>query len=75
MSSKRKITFTRYSVLPAKARISMLQEKLIEHGYSDICASGKRDKPTVKALMDFQKKHDIIPNGVVCEETFKALNN
>ena len=54
--------------------MSNLQRTLKEdYGY-DVEITCKRDKKTVKALMDFQKKHGINRNGVICENTFYELN-
>lgn len=52
----------------------MTQKRLLELGYKGFNADGKRDRPTVRAVMDFQVKHGITPNGVICERTFSHLN-
>lgn len=65
--------YSKYNSLSVKARIHMLQEKLISLGYTSVIINCKRDKTTVKALMDFQSKNGITPNGMVCMKTFEAL--
>ena len=67
------MTYSKYNALSVKARIHILQEKLISLGYKSVIVSCKRDKVTVKALMDFQSKNGIVPNGVVCMKTFETL--
>lgn len=60
-------------MLPMKARIVLLQNALISLGYKRVQVNGKRDKTTIKALMDVQKNNGITPNGVVCDKTFELL--
>lgn len=71
--STHKMNFVKYNMYPMKVRIKMLQDKLIDLGYS-VQSSGKRDKATIKALMDFQSRHNMTANGVVCEDTFNLLD-
>jgi hypothetical protein len=66
--------FTRFQVLPTVAKFIYVQEKLVDMGYDNISVNGKRDKLTVKAIMDVQKRNGIIPNGVICERTFNVIN-
>ena len=67
------MTFNHYNSFPVKVRIQKLQQALIIDGYHHLDVTGKRDKPTIKALQDFQKKNGITPNAVVDEYTFSLL--
>lgn len=68
------LTFNHFNSYSTKARILALQNRLIELGYDTVIVSGKRDKPTIKALQDFQKKNGITPNAVVDKYTFELLD-
>ena len=67
------MTFNHFNSLPVKVRIDKIQQALIIDGYYDLNVTGKRDKPTVKALQDFQKKNGLTPNAVISEATFNLL--
>lgn len=69
----KKLSYMSYNMMSMKAKMSVIQKTLLELGY-DIEITCIRDKKTVKALMDFQKKHGITPNGTVCEKTFYELD-
>jgi peptidoglycan hydrolase-like protein with peptidoglycan-binding domain len=56
-----------------KAKMSLIQKHLNTIGYS-LEVNGQKDKPTTKAIMDFQKKHGLAQNSVVCEKTFNLMN-
>ena len=66
------MSFVKFNILSVKARMSLVQERLISLGYK-CSVTGKRDKQTVKSIQDIQKKNDITPNGVICEKTYNAL--
>lgn len=68
------MTFNHYNSFPVKVRLIKLQEALIEKGYSNVIVNGKRDKPTIKALQDFQKQNGLVTNAVVDVNTFSLLN-
>lgn len=67
--------YVKFNSMSIKARMHVLQDRLIELGYNEVNVTCKRDKKTIKALMDFQKKNDIVPNGVICENTYNKLFN
>ena len=68
------MTFIKFSMQSMKARMYWLQDVLDNLGY-DVPHNGKRDRLTVKSLMEFQKSHGITPNGVICERTYDELCN
>lgn len=70
---KKGITFVRYSSLPMKVRIKILQKVLINLGYN-LNISGIRDRDTIKALKKFQKENGLSQNAVVCSKTYEILN-
>lgn len=67
------LLYSKYLRLPVKARLVLLQKALVDKGYTNVSITGKRDRNTVKALSDLQKKNDLTPNGVVCEKTYSLL--
>ena len=70
---KKQLTHIKYGMMPIKARIVLLQKTLIDHGYSKVSVNGINDRSTKRALVDFQNRNNITPNGIVNEETFKLL--
>lgn len=66
--------YRKFQFLSTKAKMSMIQERLIELGH-DCSVNGRRDKATVKGIQKIQKLNGITENGVVCEKTFDALFN
>ena len=71
---KETITYSAYTCMPMKAKMSNLQRTLRDQYGYDLEITCKRDKKTIKALMDFQKKHGLTPNGHVCERTLYELD-
>ena len=67
------LLYSKYLRLPVKARLVLIQKSLVDKGYTNVSITGKRDRNTVKALSDLQKKNDLAPNGVVCEKTYALL--
>lgn len=70
----KKLSYTKYLSLPVKVRLQLVQRSLIDNGYQNVSITGKRDKNTIKALLDFQRNNDINPNAVVCEATYSLLD-
>lgn len=69
----KKLQYNRYLSLPVKARLVLVQKALIDKGYSKVSITGKRDRNTVKAIADLQKKNGLSPNCVICEATYDLL--
>lgn len=67
-----KINYVKFTSMSIKARMHLIQDRLIELGYN-VEVTCKRDRQTVKALMDFQKINGITTNGIVCENTYNKL--
>ena len=68
-----RVSYIKFCSLSTKARMNAVQKILIDKGY-DLCINNIRDKQTVKAITDLQRKNGISPNGVICERTFNLLN-
>lgn len=69
----KRISYSTFSMMSMKGKMSTLQTNLIGMGY-DVEVTCKRDKKTIKALTDFQKRNGLTPNGVICETTFELLD-
>lgn len=64
--------YSKFQILSIKAKMSMVQKRLIELGYN-CSVTGRRDKSTVKGIQKVQKANGITENGVICQRTFDAL--
>ena len=71
-----KFTYTKFSCWSMKARISWVQNKLIELNYLQAGTSvpTKRDKPYIKALKQFQADNGLTTNAEIHETEFNILN-
>lgn len=73
--SKKQLTFSKYSCYSLKARVLWAQKVLQSLGYDKVILNGKREKAYIKAMIDFQKSHNLGSNAMVCEKTFNELYN
>ena len=71
-----KLTYTKFKRQSMKARISWVQNKLIELDYLQEGTSvpTKRDKPYIKALKQFQLDNGLTTNAEIHETEFNILN-
>ena len=70
----KQLTYNKFQSMPVKVRKSLVCDILITRWNYLINGEGKqREKAYNKALTQFQKTHNLVGNGVICEKTFNAL--
>lgn len=71
-----KLTYTKFSCQSMKARISWVQDRLLELNYLSVGESQptKRDKAFIKAFKKFQADNGLTTNAEIHEVEFNILN-